>query len=356
MKRESLVVLTILISGFLVGIIANSVNADCPPGWTVTSGSVGLCPDASFTHKIWKISWQDGNEENVSNWADGECCTGIFAPNECPPEWNEPYTYYNHPWQFWHHRAYDRRCNGSVCERVVLVDRSKTVSHSCVWEGCDPNQEAACILNCEIWDSGDCTCKSPPAGECGSPQAGCNCSPILIDVAGNGFALSNAVNGVPFDLNGDGVKKGRFAWTSLNTDDAWLALDRNGNGTIDNGSELFGNYTPQPSSPEPHGFLALAEFDKPQNGGDGNGRINRRDRVFADLRLWQDVNRNGLSEPNELKTLPELNIIMLDLDFKETKRRDEHGNRFRYRAKVRDERDADVGRAAWDVFLTWTEQ
>ena len=244
----------------------------------------------------------------------------------------------------------------------------------CVQEGahwnysvgvCSPEPEP---VPCEDCINNDDCCNGDVCheGQCGAPYVYCDCppdtvcydglcsyaTPILIDVNGDGFQLTDAEGGVDFDFEGDGVPR-RMAWTAAGADDAWLVLDRNRNGRIDSAREMFGNLSPQPVIPleDRNGFLALAEFDNSTLGGNGDGEISRQDYYFGGLRLWIDSNHNGISEAAELTSLETTGLAVLELKYKESRRRDQYGNWFRYRAKVKDSHGAQVGRWAWDVIL-----
>jgi hypothetical protein len=169
-------------------------------------------------------------------------------------------------------------------------------------------------------------------------------SPILLDLDRNQFHLSPGP--ILFDFNGDGIKE-RTAWTSENSTDGFLYFDRDDNGQLDNGTELFGNSTPLMSGlSAANGFLALAEFDQTEFGGNGDGIINPLDSVYAALRVWIDENADAQFEQVESFWLSDLGIAAIDLSYKEYPRVDEHGNVLRYNGTAWLEEDGKLKRIA----------
>ena len=197
----------------------------------------------------------------------------------------------------------------------------------------------------------------PGSASCNTSSCQWECvSPILLD-RDRGFQMTSAADGVLFDAVGDGRLR-PVAWTARGSDASWLVLDRNGNGTIDDGSELFGSATPQPPPGKgelKNGFAALRVYDDPALGGNGDDFIDARDAIFASLRLWRDDDHDGETDPGELKTLASRGVARFALRYRIADRVDEFGNAFYLKGWAFDGAGQSRGIFLWDVFLTIVE-
>jgi hypothetical protein len=131
-------------------------------------------------------------------------------------------------------------------------------------------------------------------------------TPIILDLNGDGVRTLSISDGVKFDIFGDGQSV-NTGWVS--SGDGLLVLDRNHDGTINDGSELFGSSTKLVSGEKaPDGYAALRELDT-----NHDGVISNADAAYADLRVWVDSNSDGVSGVSENKTLESLGISKINL-------------------------------------------
>jgi hypothetical protein len=167
-------------------------------------------------------------------------------------------------------------------------------------------------------------------------QLVCQGSPLVLDLNDDGLSLTSVAEGVTFDLSGQNTVQ--TAWVS-GSDDALLALDRNGNGLIDDGTELFGEAETLIGVSSPHGFAALSVLDDPVVGGNNDGMVDAKDARFGELRLWTDANGDGTSQAGELRSLADAGVSALPLQcIHSGSEIDAHGNDLRMRGSfVRDD-------------------
>lgn len=158
----------------------------------------------------------------------------------------------------------------------------------------------------------------------------CCDSPIVVDVAGDGLHLTDAAHGVSFALAPGHANQ--WSWTD-GSDDAFLVLDVNNDGEINDGSELFGNHSIQASSAAPNGFLGLSWYDQVEQGGNGDGRLDASDAVWSRLRLWTDRDHDGWSAPGELTPVSTA-VRSFSLAYKASTEADENGNQYKYRSTL----------------------
>jgi hypothetical protein len=184
-----------------------------------------------------------------------------------------------------------------------------------------------------------------------SAMAWGGCSPIVIDLARDGLELGKAGTGVYFDVNADGVRD-HVQWVRGGGDEGFLAMDRSGNGLVDDGSELFGVGTPLvlDGRNAPNGFVGLAQYDARELGGNDDGWITEADAIWPQLRIWLDVNADGVSTIDEMRTLQSFGLTALGTIPKIRKRVDDAGNVIPYWAWALQQGRA--GRAAMvDVYF-----
>jgi hypothetical protein len=147
-------------------------------------------------------------------------------------------------------------------------------------------------------------------------------SPIVLDLDGDGVETTAVLGATHFDYAGDGFAEST-GWAER--DDGLLALDRNGNGQIDNGVELFGGDTLLlDGTTAANGFEALRELDT-----NGDGRIDALDAAYGDLRVWRDLNRDGSSQSDELLSLEQAGVRSINVDYETSAQIDENGNAHR---------------------------
>jgi len=212
---------------------------------------------------------------------------------------------------------------------------------------CQAPPPTGCYGNNYIW-----VCE--PSGTWQCQQVGQNGTPIVIDTTGQGFHLTSITEGVTFQFFPDKPPM-LMSWTDPKYSNGWLALDRNGDGKIDNGTELFGNLTPQPQSATPNGYAALAVYDDPANGGNGNGMIDPGDEIFDKLVVWIDSNHDGVSQPSELHSLRDVGVFAISLNYSPSPFVNQFGDRFRYEAQILDAAGHAHDRC-YDVFLRYVAE
>lgn len=177
-------------------------------------------------------------------------------------------------------------------------------------------------------------------------------SPIVVDLAGDGFQLGSVfLEPVAFDIDADGLPE-LIGWTRGGAVDAFLAWDRDSNGAIDDGSELFGTATPLPGGGvAENGYVALAALDD-----DGDGFISPRDSAYSQLSVWVDQDHDAVTDPGELRGLARAGLRAVSVRYREVFEFDGHGNRLPFTSYAWMSRRGGVRRVATaDVFFLTKE-
>jgi hypothetical protein len=243
-----------------------------------------------------------------------------------------------------------QNCKTALCGQAPC---EQTINYNCT-----SNSNDKCTLSITTCESGTnlahgpltLNCNPPPAClasglECrgdNAPYPNCcagtacgdwdrceSTTPILINLDSNASNdhLTSATDGVWFDIDAGGILD-RVAWTDGHSDVAFLVWDRNGNGVIDNGAELFGSATNMPNgAAAQNGFEALKALDGWPSGS-SDGKIDQNDALYSQLALWFDRNHNGFSEATELMSMSNGGVTALFTSYEDGQKVDKFGNQY----------------------------
>jgi hypothetical protein len=143
--------------------------------------------------------------------------------------------------------------------------------------------------------------------------------PLTLDLDGDGLETVGTAAGILFDTAANGIKV-NTGW--VKADDGLLVLDKNGNGSIDSGRELFGDATLKRNGQlAADGFDALRDLDS-----NNNGKLDAGDTQFNNLRVWRDLNQNGSTQNGELFSLGQLSIASINVGSSQNSQRLANGN------------------------------
>jgi hypothetical protein len=184
---------------------------------------------------------------------------------------------------------------------VAACQDGKTASECGVVVDCHPGDQnpvcptSTCKLMGDTWAFGECVNSGSTTG-----------TPLVLAFDGESVAFTRPEG--TFDVFGRGVSL-KSSWVGANT--PWLALDRDGNGSIDDGRELFGSMTELPSGTlAPNGFAALAALDE-----NGDGWITAADSSFEKLLVWRDKDQDRRSSSSELTSARDAGLVAIALDY-----------------------------------------
>jgi hypothetical protein len=147
--------------------------------------------------------------------------------------------------------------------------------------------------------------------------SGSQSTPLVLSFNGN-TKVDTIATTTAFDLTG--TSSVVTDWPTAST--PWLALDRDANGAIEGGSELFGSATVLASGERAaNGFIALADLDD-----NHDGRIDAHDAMWSKLAIWGDADGDRKSGANELSSLASKRLVSIDLAYTSERTCDERGN------------------------------